>query len=138
MCSGWRARLLGVVTDQCNDHAVEVEEEHEKMEAQLDEGFLYAKDVSDLLPGMMQRGGVRYLLVDVQLPENLGRIQQVRVLDNPEVWRQFYVRHVRGSGHPYFLMFHARRGRFRIRATQYPLMRKRKVRNPWTAASGMM
>jgi hypothetical protein len=38
----------------------------------------------------------------------------------------------------YFFPFQANRGRFRISAIQYPLMRNRKVRKAWTAASGMM
>jgi hypothetical protein len=38
----------------------------------------------------------------------------------------------------YFLMFQISSGRFRTKASQYPLIRNRKVRNPWTAASGMM
>jgi hypothetical protein len=38
----------------------------------------------------------------------------------------------------YFFAFQANRGRFRIKAIQYPLMRNRKVRKAWTAASGMM
>ena len=33
---------MRLVADKSNDHAVEVEEEHEQMEAQLDEGFLSA------------------------------------------------------------------------------------------------
>lgn len=31
---------MGLVADEGNDHAVQVEEEHEQVEAQLDEGFL--------------------------------------------------------------------------------------------------
>lgn len=38
----------------------------------------------------------------------------------------------------YFFAFHAKRGRFRIKATQYPLTRNSTVRKAWTAASGMM
>jgi hypothetical protein len=59
-------------------------------------------------------------------------------------WFSNILRSVSGFAHhntrylAYFLPFHANRGRFRIRATQYPLIRKRKVRNPWTAASGTM
>lgn len=34
------SRLVRLVADKSNDHAVEVEEEHEQVEAQLDEGFL--------------------------------------------------------------------------------------------------
>ena len=35
-------RLMRLVADEGDNHAVEVEEEHEQMEAQLDEGFLSA------------------------------------------------------------------------------------------------
>ena len=38
----------------------------------------------------------------------------------------------------YFLMFHPMSGKLRIRGSQYPLIRNMKVRNPCTAASGMM
>jgi hypothetical protein len=33
--------LAGVVVDESNDHAVEVEEEHDEMERKLAERFLY-------------------------------------------------------------------------------------------------
>ena len=33
-------RLMGLVADEGDNHAVEVEEEHEQVEAQFDEGFL--------------------------------------------------------------------------------------------------
>lgn len=33
--------VLCLVADQGNDHAVEVEEEHDQMEAELAEGFLF-------------------------------------------------------------------------------------------------
>jgi hypothetical protein len=32
--------LVRLITDQGNNHAVEVEEEHQEMETELDEGFL--------------------------------------------------------------------------------------------------
>lgn len=35
-----RARLVGLVADESNDHAVEVEEEHQQVETKLDERFL--------------------------------------------------------------------------------------------------
>jgi hypothetical protein len=35
-------------------------------------------------------------------------------------------------------MFQPKRGRFKSKASQYPLIRNRKVRKPWTAASGIM
>lgn len=33
-------KSVALVTDQSDDHAVQVKEEHEEMEAQLEEGFL--------------------------------------------------------------------------------------------------
>jgi TPP-dependent indolepyruvate ferredoxin oxidoreductase alpha subunit len=48
-----------LITDQGNNHAVEVEEEHQEMEAELDEGFP---------------------LVDVELAENLSGVQKVLVV----------------------------------------------------------
>jgi hypothetical protein len=38
----------------------------------------------------------------------------------------------------YFFALKPSRGKFNTNATQYPLMRKRKVRKAWTAASGIM
>lgn len=37
---GLPERLVGLVADEGNNHAVEVEEEHEQVKGQLDEGFL--------------------------------------------------------------------------------------------------
>jgi len=53
--------LVGLVADEGDDHAVEVEEEHDEVEAKLDEGFL---------------------LMDVELSENLGRVKEVLVLED--------------------------------------------------------
>lgn len=55
-------RLPRLVPDQGHDHGVEVEEEHEQVEAELDEGLL---------------------LVHVQLAEDLGRVEEVLVLEDP-------------------------------------------------------
>lgn len=52
---------MRLVPDQGNDHRVEVEEEHDKMETELDEGFL---------------------LVDIELSENFGGIKKMCVIDN--------------------------------------------------------
>jgi hypothetical protein len=67
--------------------------------------------------------------MDVQLPEDLCRVEQVVLLENPTCLCQ------PGTPPPiiapdstYFFPFHAKRGRLRISATQYPLMRNRKVR----------
>jgi len=54
-------RLVGLILDQGHDHAVQVEEEHDEMEAQL---------------------GERFLLVYVQLAENFRGVQKVGVVHN--------------------------------------------------------
>ena len=56
------AILSAFVADESNDHAVEVEEEHEQVKAELEEG----------LP-----------LVRVELAEYLGRVQEVLILKDP-------------------------------------------------------
>lgn len=50
---------MRLVADKGNDHAVEVEEEHQKVETKLDEGFL---------------------LVYIELAEDLGRVKKVLVV----------------------------------------------------------
>ena len=55
---------MRLVADEGDDHAVEVEEEHQQVETELDE---------------------RLLLVYVQLAEDLGRVEQVLVLEDPAV-----------------------------------------------------
>lgn len=92
------------------------------METKLDERFL--EGVSILLPTVT--GMYSYLLMDVQLPEDFRRIKQVVLLEDP-VQRQ-YVLHATSIMYTYFFPFHARRGRLRISAIQYPLIRNRKVR----------
>jgi hypothetical protein len=54
--------LGGLIADEGDNHAVKVEEEHDQVEAKLDEGFL---------------------LMDVELAENLGSIQEMGVVDDP-------------------------------------------------------
>jgi len=49
------------IADEGNNHAVEVEEEHEQVEAQFDEGFL---------------------LVHIELSEDFRRVQKVLVLED--------------------------------------------------------
>jgi hypothetical protein len=56
--------LTPLVPDQSDDHRVEVEEEHQKVETKLDE---------------------RLLLVHVELPEDLRGIEQVLVLEDPVI-----------------------------------------------------
>ena len=77
-----------------------------------------------------------YPLVRVQLPENLGCVKEMLVLENP-VKCKCHVCSQTGCS-TYFFAFHASSGKFRIKASQYPLIKNMKVRNAWTAASGMM
>ena len=107
------------VADQGHNHAVQVEEEHQEVETQLDE---------------------RFLLVHVQLAEDLSRIQQVLVLVDPVFVSLVLPLGLRNKGKKttYFFALNANNGKFNTIATQYPLMINRKVRNPWTAASGTM
>lgn len=53
--------LGGLVSDKSNNHAVEVEEEHEQVKAKLEE---------------------RFLLVNIELAEDLSRIEEMSVVDN--------------------------------------------------------
>ena len=59
LCNSWKngiahrmiglfTELMGFVADQRNDHAVQVEEEHQEVETQLDERFLYSKEYISL------------------------------------------------------------------------------------------
>lgn len=81
--SAWfgSSSLVRLVADEGDDHAVEVEEEHDEVEAELDEGFL--KLVSAACKSGRKVGARAYLLVDVELSENLGRVQKVLVLEDP-------------------------------------------------------
>lgn len=123
---------------------VEIEEEHDEMETELEEGLLFIVLAAVSLCG----GMLAYLLVDVQLAENLSRIQEMRVVDDPaKVVSTSLETNIPRSGAyvycrlrclTYLLTLYATRGRLRMSATQYPLTRKRNVRKPWTAASGIM
>jgi hypothetical protein len=95
-----------------------------------------------------------YLLMHVQFPEDLGGIQQMCVIQNSVIRSvECYFQHPLfcsktscSSKNPgawsaeqtYFLTLNARSGRFSKSAIQYPLIRNKNVRNPWTAASGTM
>lgn len=82
--------------------------------------------------------GESYLLVHVKLPEDLCRIQKVLIFKNPIKVSILPSLKLRLASATYFLPFQANRGRFKMSAIQYPLIRKRNVRKAWTAASGMM
>lgn len=76
-----RAESVRLVADQGNDHAVEVEEEHQEVEAELDEGFLYSR--LEYIQTSQQTNRTD-LLVYIQLAEDLGRVQQMLVIVNPD------------------------------------------------------
>lgn len=50
---------MGLIPDEGNDHAVEVEEEHDQMKTELDEGFLRMS--SDTQPQAIQNCGRTFL-----------------------------------------------------------------------------
>ena len=79
-----------------------------------------------------------YLLVHIELPEDLRCVQQMLVLKDPVTVSIVLIPWYSHGPATYFFPFHANRGRFRINAIQYPLMRNKKVRKACTAASGMM
>lgn len=73
--------LVRLITDQGNNHAVEVEEEHQEMETELDEGFLYV--VSCVHPEILDIKEETHPLVNIELAENLGCVQKVLVVEDP-------------------------------------------------------
>ena len=107
------AHLSPLISDQSDDHAVEVEEEHKQVEAKLDE---------------------RLLLVHIKLPEDLRGVKQVLVLEDPVRWIVSVCSMVPckspmlhcptkqtgsyRSGNTYFFAFQARRGKLRMSGTQ--------------------
>jgi hypothetical protein len=68
-----------------------------------------------------------YLLMNVQLPEDLCRVEQMVLLEDPVIC-QYNASLLDQSNSTYFLPFHAKRGKLRMSATQYPLMRNKNVR----------
>lgn len=122
------SHLVGFVADESNDHAVKVEEEHQQVEAKLDERFLSGVSTLESLRPALHAPDLSgtYLLMDIQLPEDLCRVEQVVLLEDSSICQQ--TRPSTSVEKTYFLPFHAKRGRFRMSAIQYPLMRNRKVR----------
>jgi hypothetical protein len=57
------------ITDESDNHAVKIEEEHDQMKTELAERFLVYVSSVVFLPS-----DSTYLLVNIQFPENLGRI----------------------------------------------------------------
>lgn len=80
------------------------------------------------------------LLVDVKLAEDLSGVQKMGVVKNPASRQLTFTLQRIAPCHAGtdFLMFQARSGRFKIRGTQYPLIKNKKVIKAWTANSGRM
>lgn len=110
------------------------------MEAKLREGLLWGiVSFCPVYSPCRLHSDVPYLLVHIKLPENLGRVEEMGVVENPRSQSAMPMRPLSAdSPSTYFLTFHPRRGRLRINGSQYPLIRNMNVRNPWTATSGMM
>ena len=72
-------RLRGLVSDQSDNHAVEVEEEHDKVESQLEERFLVKFSI--FVPRLQQQ--TAYLLVNIELPEDFGSVEEVGIVNDP-------------------------------------------------------
>jgi hypothetical protein len=75
---------VGLIADEGDNHAVEVEEEHQEMETELDERLLYGP----LAVNKPDHYSVQlYLLVNIQLAEDFGCVQKMLVLEDPIVTR---------------------------------------------------
>lgn len=94
-----RLLLITFVPDERDNHGVEVKEEHEQVEAQLDEGLL---------------------LVHVKLAEDLCRVEQVLVFEDSAKKRT--LDHVPLYSHvwycAYFFPFQATSGKFNSNGSQ--------------------
>lgn len=147
-----KRRLFGVVADESHDHAVQVEEEEEQMETELDKRLLCVRLVPALISTRTQTRArhtflwtLSFLKISVAsrrwvLSIILGSVS-FTPLHSEQVappQRQKRRRIKVQLEETYFLALYARRGRLRTTGSQYPLMRNRKVRKAWTAASGMI
>lgn len=73
--------LVRLIPNQSNNHAVEIEEEHDKVEAELDERFLVETQFSTkpARPDV----ACAYLLMHIQLAEDFSRIEQMLAVKDP-------------------------------------------------------
>jgi hypothetical protein len=95
------------------------------------------RDVSHFGSAIAKSAGkTAYSLMNVQFPEDFCSIKKMLVVHDPSGSVRTESQSV--ELRTYFFTFQTSSGKFSIKAIQYPLMRKRTVRNPWTAASGMM
>lgn len=104
------------------------------MEAELDERFL--RGISPDYNFLRMDSGQSNLLVHIEFPEYLRCVQKMLVLKDPVTQVSPAPNAAKGVAH--FFALYASNGRFRIRAIQYPLIRKSAVRKACTAASGTM
>lgn len=63
---GFIAQSVSLITDESDNHAVEVEEEHEEVESQLDKRFLEC--VTKLVPGLERGKKISMLFKKRNLP----------------------------------------------------------------------
>lgn len=73
--------------------------------------------------------------MDIQLPKDLSCVEKMLIL---EYSAKYQTSASVVMWYTDFFAFQPRRGRFKINANQYPLMRNNRVKNPCTAASGMI
>ena len=64
----------------------------------------------------------------IELAEDLGRVQQMLVVIDPDTLLTFFCRYCQHKRDTYFFALNANRGRLRRIASQYPLITKRRVR----------
>ena len=77
---------------------------------------------------------IAHLLVYIELPEDLRSIKQMLVVKDP-VLSQWSLPG-QSMRYAHFFALNASRGKLSNSASQYPLIKNKKVRNPCTAASG--
>jgi hypothetical protein len=141
---GLFTKSVALIADQGNDHAVEVEEEHQEVEAKLDERFLkyeFESAIARQIVNQENRPSCAHSACG-KSRSHLGDAGYRRSYNSKEtqVSLTLGVREGLAPGElpTYFFALNATRGRFSTMASQYPLITKRKVRKAWTAASGMI
>jgi hypothetical protein len=73
---------MRLISNQGDDHTVEIEKEHDEMEAELDEWFLM-REWATTPNNNYASEKITDLLVNVQLSEDLSRIQKMLVIVDP-------------------------------------------------------
>ena len=110
---------MSLVLDKGHDHAVEVEEEHDQVEAQLGKGFLVAVSLGPSSGATRRRrAGERTFLCTFsfrKISVASRRWVLSTILAGETVSRDAGAHR---SWDTYFFAFHASRGRFRMRGSQ--------------------